>query len=700
MTRRRVGTALTWCWGWLLGSSVDLDTRLRTQLLADVLLDNSSSPLLRGLETCGLGSAPSPLCGLDDDQREMVLVCGVEGSRTERANEVEELILKILADIEEKGVDPEQVEAALHQLELHQREIGGDGFPFGLQLIVNALPSAIHRGDPISALDLEPALARLREEAADPRFIPRLVRAQLLDNPHRVRLSLRPDAGLSARRDRAEAARLARMKAALDEKQRADIVARAEELAERQRQIDDPDVLPRVTLDDVPADLAIPAGSDGSIGATPHRFYDQGTNGLVYQEVVIDLPALDDEQLRLLPVYTAVLAEVGSGGRDYLQTQALQAAVTGGIGASAMQRGAVDDVQAVRGHIVLSGKALARNASALADLMSETLQSPRFDERPRLRELLAQERADREQGITGSGHVLAMTAAASGMSPAAALAHDSRGLAGIAALKQLDDSLADDAVLKSLCTRLEALHEAIVIAPRRLLSVAEADQRDAVEAALSKLATESANGFAPYAPAPVRSRVGQLWTTGTQVNFCAKAFPTVSGAHEDAAALAVLGPFLRNGFLHRAIRENGGAYGGGATNDADNAAFRFFSYRDPRLSGTLDDFDASIDWLLSAKHDPRAVEEAVLNVVSSIDKPGSPAGEAKTAFYQELYGRTPEHRRASRARVLDVTLEDLRRVAERYLKEGEASVAVITNRETADRSDDLIESANLERLSV
>jgi len=63
-----------------------------------------------------------------------------------------------------------------------------------------------------------------------------------------------------------------------------------------------------------------------------------------------------------------------------------------------------------------------------------------------------------------------------------------------------------------------------------------------------------------------------------------------------AAALTVLGGVLRNGYLHRAIREQGGAYGGGATYDSDSAAFRFFSYRDPRLTETLADFDRSIDF--------------------------------------------------------------------------------------------------------
>jgi len=178
---------------------------------------------------------------------------------------------------------------------------------------------------------------------------------------------------------------------------------------------------------------------------------------------------------------------------------------------------------------------------------------------------------------------------------------------------------------------------------------------------------------------PVQQQVREAWLTSTQVNFCAKAYPTVSVGHPDAAPLSVLAGFLRNGYLHRVIREQGGAYGGGASHDPDNAAFRFFSYRDPRLEETLDDFDNSIRWLLDEKHDWRLVEEAILGVIGSIDKPGSPAGEAKDAFYNSLFGRTPDQRQRFRQRVLDVKVQDLQRVGETYLTPGQASVAVISN---------------------
>ncbi|SFX09169.1 insulinase family protein [Marinospirillum alkaliphilum] len=675
--------------GWLLPKSIDVESLLKAHLLSRVLLDNSSSPLLAALESSELGSGPSPLCGLEDSNREMSFVCGLEGSEPEQAAAFEQLVLDTLQKVADEGVDQRAVEAQLHQLELSQREISGDGMPFGLQLILTAMSPAVHRGDPVSVLNIDPVLEQLREAVKDPQFIPGLVREWLLDNPHRVRVTLRPDNQLAQRRDAAEAARLAAIKAQLTDAEKQAIVVRAKALEARQQQVDDDAVLPKVTLQDVPLELHLPQAHELTAGPLKTTWFNAGTNGLVYVQAVLDLPQLDEDEQQLLPLYTHCLTELGCGERDYRANQALQSEITGGLSASVSVRGAVEDEQQVSGYLVLSGKALAVNQQPLQQLMAETLEKARFDELSRIREIVAQRASRQLQSITGRGHGLAMQAAAAGFSPAARFAHLTRGLAAIQASKQLDLALADETQLQQLGQRLAALHNKLKQAPRQFLLVAEADHQQALLRALEMNWADLLHvpEQAAFSLPTTREPVQQLWLTSTQVNFCALAFPTVPGGHADAAALTVLGDYLRNGFLHRAIREQGGAYGAGAGQDNGDGVFRFFSYRDPRIEGTLQDFRASLDWLQSQPVDAVKLEEAILGVVASIDKPGSPAGDARQTFHSSLFGRTPEHRRAFRARILQVSGEDLQRVAATWLKPAQASVAIVTGSKMAEGLD-------------
>jgi Zn-dependent M16 (insulinase) family peptidase len=260
------------------------------------------------------------------------------------------------------------------------------------------------------------------------------------------------------------------------------------------------------------------------------------------------------------------------------------------------------------------------------------------------------------------------------------------GLPGIRRLKALDAAIAGDAGLESLLAQLRTLHGKILQAPRRFLLIGEGEQLPRLEKSLADAWQTS--GHAPQAQpfrfAEPAAGGNVAWLANTQVQFCARAFPAVPLEHADAAPLMLLGSFLRNGFLHGAIRERGGAYGGGAGYDSSACAFRFYSYRDPRFTETFRDFDASVAWLLETAHTPRQLEEAVLGVISDMDKPLSPAGEARQAYFNGLYGRTPAQRRRLRERLLAVTLDDLRTVGERYLTGGGFMAAVVPTAKSAE----------------
>ncbi|PHS66563.1 MAG: peptidase M16 [Thalassobium sp.] len=663
--------------GWLLGESTDLDAQLEAHLVSQVLLDNSASPLRRALEETDLGGSPSPLCGLEDSNREMSFMCGIEGSEPEHAEATEQLILDTLQAVADNGVEQSMIDAALHQLELHQREIGGDHYPYGLQLIFNSLPAATHYGDPAALLNLDPALERLRSKASQPGFMQEAVQRLLLNNRHRVRFTLRPDSGMNDEMKRLEEQRLAEIKANLSTEQTQAILDQAQALKERQEQEDDPGLLPQVTLADVRPQVSYVAPSQQHQDGLPATEYVAGTNGLIYQQLLADLPAFSAEQLSWVPFFTQAWSEVGAGGNDYLYQQQKQTAVVGSLSAYASLKGKVDDTNQLEGYLVMSGKALTAKADEFSALMQETWQAPTFTEETRLLDLLTQAKSRREQGITGSGHGLAMSLAAA---PLNRTANVSNELGGLPQVKRLKERLqrAQKEGAGFLSAALQDIYQQIA-QPQQALLVHDEQGAAAHLASLQSCWTPQT-----AAPASALSwdmpQTATYWMVDSQVNFCAWALPTVTMDHADAAPLAVMAGLLRNAFLHTAIRERGGAYGAGATQDSALGCFKFYSYRDPRVEGTFADFAASIDWLLARKSGDDLIEQSVLGLIGGMDRPGSPAGEAKQSFHQDKSGRSKALRQQFRERVLATQWHDVQRVAEQYLRNQPGSKAVIAPR--------------------
>lgn len=654
--------------GWLWGLSQDPYEKFKAILLANVLLDNSASPLRYALEQTDLGKNPSPLCFVETESHEISFYCGLEGCQAENAEKIEAFILETLQGIARDGVAYALLEAVLHQLELAQREISGTRIPYGLQWLLNLLSPSLYGADLLPLLDIDPILARLRQDIQQPDFIKQLIEKKLLNNPHRVLGVMQPDAQLAQREAQAEQEKLLHIQQHLSEADKQRIVQQSLALQQRQQTKDDPELLPKVTLRDVKDDLHIVQGTSSLLADMPIAWYAQGTNGMVYQTLVLDMPPLSDDLLVLMPLYCDYLNEVGVGERDYLQTQQWQSAISGGIYAAYQIDSGVNDPQTSRLRFTLSTKALARHQEQMTALLHQTFTQPRFDEEAHLRDLVKRTRVKTERSIDSRAMALAQSAALSGVNVTHALSDHLTGFAAISRIKELDDSLNDPATVKAFAEKLQQIQQALLEMPRRLLVISEASQQTQLADSIAPHWRKTAQGQQTtlYQPALTLTAKQQIWQGNVQVNFNVKAYAAPAYTHADAPALTVLGNFLRNGFLHTEIREKGGAYGSGA--NYSNGSFVFSSYRDPCLSETLATFDNALNWLEKTEHSAQALEEAILGVMQKIDQPSSPAGEARAAFFHALQGYSPEIRRAFRQQVLNVTLADLQRAAKTWLQ--------------------------------
>ncbi len=672
--------------GWLLGESSDLDALLEAEFLSSVLLENSASPLRNLLETTTLADSPSPITGIEDSNKEMMFMCGIEGADTAVMDDFDKEVTSCLQKIIDDGIEQSYLEAILHQLEFSQREIGGDREPFGLQLIFSAVSTAVHCGDVISVLNLDPAIEKLRQKIKDKGYIEQLIKKLLLDNQHKIRLIMQPDTEYNSKKQKVETDKLSSIQSNLTDIEKNNIVERASALIERQKEMGDESVLPKVTKDDIPDEINYASGNETKIANIEGTIYKSSTNGISYSQIIADVPKFSQQQFEYLPYFCTLASELGCNDLDYKQIQNLQTAYTGSIGCYTSLRADKSDLGVTHGYCSFSGKSLNRNFEKFSKMLKDLYSSLRFDEFDRMADLVSQIRLRKENSITNNGHAYAMQAAASGISPVAKLLDSMGGLTSIKRIKNIDDQIKAGSGIEEFASTLSSISELIQTSNKRLLLITDQDALEHNTQILNKLWADAAGNSSIVNQLDIdiigNQRTNDIFIGNTQVNFCARAYPTVPSTHKDAAALAVLATFLKNGYLHTAIREQGGAYGGGASQDSNIGAFKFYSYRDPRIQGTLDDFDKSLDWLYSNNHQSKQLEEAILGVIGSMDKPSSPSGEAKKSFYNSLFGITSEMRLQFRKNILDTTIEELVAVAEKYLVPENMSSAVITNTQT------------------
>ena len=252
---------------------------------------------------------------------------------------------------------------------------------------------------------------------------------------------------------------------------------------------------------------------------------------------------------------------------------------------------------------------------------------------------------------------------------------------GPSAVRVLTGAAEADDGSRTLEERLRCIHRSLAAMPCQFQIVRDETHRaPSVRARHVRSAPEpspSSGGRSRRAPPP------GAWIVGGTVNYCAKVFPALGADHPDAGRLAVLAAFLGGEVLPRAIREAGGAYGAGARYCERSATFRMFSYRDPRLSDTLRDFDRALDTLFRDPPRGERLEEVVLRALRDLDRPQAFQVAAFERFLDELQGRDPEGAARRRESMLRTNADELLDTAMRYLRpeEGRTGVLAAAGRE-------------------
>ena len=646
---------------WLLGESHNPVELLESFLMSNILLDNSASPLRKALEKTDLGKSLSPLTGLETDHKELVFAAGLEGVESKKQQEVEDLILNCLKDVVKKGIPKDIIDSSLHQLEIRQREITGSGMPYGLQIMLSCLPACIHNDDPLKVLDLDSSFSIIKNNLKDDKYIEKIIEEKIIKNNHRINYALVPDPEFNKKNEEKIKDKVTEKSRNLSDKDKQKIVNLALKLKKRQESFDDPEILPKVTKEDIPDTRNYAQSVVTTSSNTNNYFYKSGTNGITYHSLIYPCSSLSNEEFKVASLFANTLTNIGFNDMDYEDVQKMQSAVTGGISSNFILL-PNDNNNEHSLALKITSKSLEKNATKMQELMINSILNCDFTNKERIKDLLNFIASDNEKSLIQNGHILSMSNAGAQINNVAATNDMANGLNFITNTNNLSKNIDQEKNLENYIELLSSIKNKICNTPAYTFT-ASSIEKNKTNIKFEFENHDKHQEIQSYFDIQSKS-IG--WITGAQVCYCAEAFPTVDSLHVDAPALTVLGTVLRNGYLHSAIREKGGAYGSGAIQDSNNKIFKFFSYRDPRCAQTFNDFNKSREWSLKNISDEQ-LDEGILGVISSIDKPLSPYGEAMNDFINILDNKDNEKRLIFRSRVKNCTIDDLVNVSRKYL---------------------------------
>lgn len=683
------------CVAWLTADIKDSLELLILTLLERILIGNPASPLRKALMDSQLGTALCDGSGFDSDNRDTMFVVGLKEVEKSSAAEIESIIFDVLRNLADRGIDKDLIEAAIHQIEFQRKEVTNKPYPYGLKLLLTFAGSWFHGGDPEKILQFEADLERLRLELSKGPFFENRIKKYFLDNPHRVLFTLVPDPQLEQRENERIAAELDRIRAEMSQSKLKEIIEDTIALKRLQESEEDLSCLPTLELDEIPPTIQTIKESD-SYSRVPATCYQQPTSGIFYFSAAAGVGSLTKRLVPLVPFFCYALPKIGTTRRDYTEMARLIDRYTGGIGLSSHARTAFDITGRCVPFISFEGKCLVRNRNKMFEILEELLGKFDFSDLTRLKSLLLEFKTGLESMVVHNGHRLAISLASRNFSPASALDETWHGIHQLQAIKGITDDLTDDK-LKAIADDLFLIGKSVftsrnlklaLIGEERALStvslpVASIQKGLEKEMNFGPDSIKTASGFRPPQIDHDNEIPREGWSTSAAVSFVASAFETVRMEHEDAPALSVISKILRFRYLHREIREKGGAYGGFAIYNSENGLLCFGSYRDPNIVSTLKVYDKASAFIRSGNYTEEDVKEAILQVCSEIDKPDPPGPAARKAFYRKIISLSDEIRRHFKERLLNLSRNQVKKVAAKYFDQSgrKMGIAVISGEE-------------------
>ena len=705
------------CIAWLTCDIKNSFEVLVLTVLEQILLSNSASPLRKALIDSNLGSSLSDGTGFHADNKDTMFVCGLKDIAKKDANKVKEIIFLTIEELADKKIKKELIDSAIHQIEFHRKEITNTPYPFGIKLLLSFASTMIHDGDPIDCINIDKDINKLKTKLKTKGFLENKLRQYFLDNSHHVFLILEPEKSLEQKRNEKTKEKLGKILRQMKKKDIEKINKDAQSLKKLQERQEDLTNLPTLELSDIVPQIEIIKPSSVK-GVDFSTCYNKAAGDIIYFTCPVGTGEIPLNLFSFLPFFSKSFTNSGTKKHNYEKLVKFSHLYTGGISMTPLSGAYFKGKPDFYSFLALQGKALEKNVQKLFDLIALFVHEYSFHDLLRLQKLLLQYEAGMESSIVSSGHRYAMSLASRHISKSAYVNELWHGISQYQFIKEITKkieassaSLNKDKVLQDISAKLTKIADIIFkksnIKPAIIGNKAcllKADKR--ISDICNQLSDKSSkNVKSSFLIPDIDSKSEppfEGWSTNTSVSFTGQAFETISIRHKDSPAIAVISKMLRALYLHREIREKGGAYGGFASYNIEEGIFCFGSYRDPYINRTLDVYKNACKFIAGKGYEQTDIKEAVLQICSEIDKPDTIGPASIKAFYRRITKLSDNTRKKFKDSLLDLDKKKIRYVAEKYFLNAidNAGTIVISNKENLDKANHEFEKKGQKPLSL
>jgi len=649
--------------GWVISDALDPEFDMAADILRHILAGTPAAPLRKALLDSGLVEDAG--AGVSDIRQRSFRVSmkGIDPADTDK---VEELVFSTLKKLAEEGIPSDAIEASLNTAEFNMRELNTGGFPRGLAVLFSSMSHWLYDADPIAPLKFEEPLAAVKAGIAKGRYFEKIIQTALLDNPHRVTISFVPDPMLAQKEADAELERLKTFQASLGEPELEAIVEDTKRLQESQSTPDSEEALatlPRLKLSDLdPNAKRTPNIASGLIGC-PTYYHDLFTNGIVYADIGFDLRGVSQELLPYLSLFSRSLLQLGTETEDFVTLTQRIGRKTGGIRADLLvtsQRGSTDAIA----KLMLRTKSTPSQTTDLLAILQDIILTARLDNKERFRQMVLEEKVRLEAALVPSGSSFVARRLGSRFTESGWIGEQLGGVSYLFFIRELINQVDTD--WPGVLATLETLRSQILTAGRAICNVTlDAANFAVLQPKLAELIATLPQGTTDqHAWHPSWESRPEGLTIPGQVNHVGKAGRLLDYGYQPHGSALVISNYIRTSWLWQKVRMEGGAYGGFCGYDILSSVFSFGSYRDPNLMATLQNFDATANFLREANLSEAELTRTVIGTIGDLDSYQLPDAKGYSQFVRELVGETDELRQRRRDEVLGTTVNDFRQFAE------------------------------------